>query len=124
MSPGSAALLLTLILGGSQAAGGTTAADLIGLDLERLHDSGLYGPPNGRRSLSYELCIPSGPLYREEVATIDPSARFQPGSRGRVGCASHQVLVIGDTHQPGFQEILASLAALPYVDRIVEALFE
>lgn len=97
---------------------------VLGIDLARLDDDGLTGPPDGRRALDYEFCIPGAARYREEVARIDPSARFFPGSRGRIGCRSHEVLVLGNTHQPGFSAILLSLARLPYVTRIEEAFFE
>ncbi len=96
----------------------------IGFDLERLDAAGLQGPPDGRRSLDYEFCIPDGPGPRAEVTAIDPSARFQPGSRGRIGCTAGQVLVLGNTHQAGWREVLHALAALPYVKRISEAWFE
>jgi len=32
--------------------------------------------------------------------------------------------VLGNTYQRGFREVLAALAALPYVTRIIEARFE
>jgi hypothetical protein len=96
----------------------------IGFDLNRLDESGLQGPLDGRRALDYEYCIPGAARYRERVAAIDPSARFLPGSRGRIGCRPDQVLVLGNTHQPGFRDVLAALAALPFVERIVECVFE
>lgn len=115
------ALLLALLL----ALGSAVAVPgAIGFDLGRLDDSGLYGPPDGRRALDYEFCIPQGLSYRERVAAIDPSARFFPGSRGRIGCATGEVLVLGNTHQAGFREVLRGLAGLPFVARIVEAVFE
>jgi len=97
---------------------------VIGFDLTRLDASGLQGPPGGLRALDYELCIPDDPSRRDEVAAIDPSARFHPGSPGRSRCGEGQVLVIGNTHQPGFQDILHRLAGLPYVARISETLYE
>jgi hypothetical protein len=97
---------------------------IIGFDLGRLDESGLYGPPNGRRALDYEYCIPEGQPYRDRVLAIDPSARFQPGSPGRIGCGAGQVLVLGNTHQPGYRQILQGLVDLPFVGRIVEAVFE
>jgi len=94
------------------------------LELSRLDDAGLYGPSDGLRALDYEFCIPAGARFREEVASIDQSARFLGKSRGRVGCRSDEVLVIGNTHQPDFRRVLARLAELPYVERIVPAWFE
>jgi hypothetical protein len=105
-------------------AGPGAAADKLGVDLSRLDDQGLYGPKDGRRSLDYEYCIPAGAAYRAEVAGIDPSARIREFSPGRVGCGPDQVLVLGNTHQPGFRQVLSGLAALDYVERIVPAWFE
>jgi hypothetical protein len=114
------AVLLALGTAGTALA----APGAIAFDLSRLDESGLYGPPDGLRALDYEYCIPQGQSYRDRVAAIDPSARFQPGSRGRIGCGSAQVLVLGNTHQPGHRQILKALAELPFVRRIVEAVFE
>jgi hypothetical protein len=96
----------------------------IRFDLSRLNDSGLHGPPDGRRALDYEFCIPAGEKYVTEIKAIDPSATVHPRSPGRIGCADAQYLVTGNTHQPRFREILRELAALPYVTRIDEAFFE
>jgi len=96
----------------------------IRFDLSRLNDSGLRGPPDGLRALDYEFCIPSGERYVQEVKAIDPSAAVYSRSPGRIGCTEDQNLVIGNTHQLDFQEVLRELAALPYVARIDEAFFE
>ncbi len=118
-------LAAALLLGATVAAGASAGAPaVIAFDLNRLDAAGLQGPPDGRRALDYEFCIPRGQGPREQVAAIDPSARFQPGSRGRIGCGSDQVLVLGNTHQPDHRQILQRLAGLPYVVRIAEALFE
>lgn len=121
-------LLLALILlgtvNGGMANGGGARPEAIDFELGPLDDSGLHGPPDGRRSLDYEFCIPAGAPYRDRVAAIDPSARFTPRGRGRIGCGPTQSLVIGNTHQPGFREILETLAQLPFVERISQALFE
>jgi hypothetical protein len=117
-------LVLSLLLGGAAAGEGAGPGALIGFDLNRLNASGLQGPPDGLRALDYEFCIPHGPAFRAQVAAIDPSARFHPGSRGRIGCTPDQVLVLGNTHQDGFRAILHALAGLPYVARIAEAVFE
>jgi hypothetical protein len=96
----------------------------LAFDLARLDEQGLYGPEDGKRSLDYEYCIPRGAAYRAEVAEIDPSARFQESSPGRVGCGLDQVLVLGNTHQPGFTRVLSRIAALDYVVRIEPSWFE
>jgi hypothetical protein len=96
----------------------------IGLDLEAIDDDGLTGPPAGRRSVDYEFCVPDVPALLARVQTIDPSVRVYRGSHGRVGCGPSEALVIGNTHQPDWREVLRRLAALPYVRRIVQAHFE
>lgn len=94
------------------------------LDVAGLDASGLSGPPGGRRALDYEYCIPEGEKYQASVRAIDPSARFMPLSRGRIGCRKDQLLVLGNTHQEGWRSVLDALAALPYVRRIEPAWFE
>ncbi len=39
-----------------------------------------------------EFCIPAGEEYRMKVSEIYPEVEFLPGSRGRIGCTSEQVL--------------------------------
>jgi hypothetical protein len=116
------ALAASLLLPGARA--GEWGDAVIGFDIGRLNADGLQGPPSGLRALDYEYCIPADESAVAEVAAIDPSSRFMPGSRGRIGCGEGQTLVLGNTHQPGFRAILESLAALPYATRIVEAHFE
>jgi len=108
----------------AQSPGTGEALAKIRFDLSRLNDSGLQGPPDGLRALDYEFCIPSGEMYATEIKAIDPSATVYSRSPGRIGCAGGQSLVIGNTHQPDFREILTNLAARPYVTRIDESFFE
>lgn len=96
----------------------------IGFDLARLDAEGLRGPADGKVAVSYEFCIPDTPECKARVRTIDPSVRFMPGSRGRIGAGAGQCLCIGSTHQKDFARVLRSLAALPCIDRIVECHFE
>lgn len=95
----------------------------VGFDPDLIGEDGLYGPPNGRRALDYELCIPDAMPYRDQVTAIDPSLRFST-SPGRIGCAENELLAIGTSHQTGFRSVLESLAQLPYVRRIEQAWFE
>ena len=97
---------------------------VLAFDLSALDAQGLIGPPDGKRALSYEFCIPAGAAQVAEVRGIDPSARFFPVSPGRIGCGADQQLVIGHTHQPDFASILRRLADLPYVERIEPSHFE
>ncbi|WP_295386345.1 hypothetical protein [uncultured Thiodictyon sp.] len=121
------ARVLLLLLGATIAASAADGVDplsVIAFDLSRLDAAGLQGPPDGQRALDYEFCIPQGEVPQRQVAAIDPSARFQPGSRGRIGCGPAQVLVLGNTHQPGYRQVLLRLAGLPFVVRIAQAMFE
>ncbi|HWH46208.1 MAG TPA: hypothetical protein VN664_00305 [Burkholderiales bacterium] len=96
----------------------------IDVDLENVNSEGLRGPPDGLRAVHYEFCIPADEESAKEVRSIDPSAQFMRGSRGRIGCARDQVLVVGNTHQRSYRQVLERLAALEYVTRIAETFFE
>ena len=122
-------LLLALLYAGtscvqSHLAAPDAALQKITFELAGLDADGLRGPPDGRRSLSYEFCIPNTPERIAEVGSIDPTVQFMPASRGRIGCGRTQCLCIGSTHQKGFRHVLERLAALPYIERIDECFFE
>jgi hypothetical protein len=120
-----AALALTLCCGQSGAVEPQEAAvGVIGFDLCDLDAQGLIGPPDGKRAVDYEFCIPAGEGFAAEISAIDATARFHPGSPGRIGCGEGQVLVLGNTHRPDFAFVLQRLSELPYVDRIERAWFE
>jgi hypothetical protein len=103
---------------------GSTAMAKIRFDLSVLDDNGLYGPPNGLRALHYEFCIPATEAHAEQVSAINPSLEIMRGSRGRIGCTEEQYLCVGSTHQPGFRDVLARLAELPYIERIEQSFAE
>ncbi|MHC4910920.1 MAG: hypothetical protein ACYTF9_14525 [Planctomycetota bacterium] len=96
----------------------------ITFDLDSIGEGGLCGPDDGRVAVSYEFCIPDDEFNAAEVRRIDPTLTISPGSHGRIGCGEMQALCIGSTHQPGFRDVLARLAALPYVEEIRECFFE
>ena len=96
----------------------------ITFDLDPLDEEGLRGPPDGRRALSYEFCIPNTPRHVAEVSAIDSTVQCMAGSPGRIGCGADQSLCIGSTHQEDFRGVLRQLAELEYVERIDEAFFE
>jgi hypothetical protein len=115
------ALALTLAIAPSvYGAGMPDPNRKIQFDLEQLDEQGLYGPVDGKRSLSYEFCIPQDPAVIEQVMAIDPSLIMYLRSPGRIGCETGEVLAIGDTHQPHYREILNSLASLPEIEQIVQ----
>lgn len=90
----------------------------IRFDLNQLDESGLYGPTDGKRSLSYEFCLPNNLATIETVQNIDPTLVIYLHSPGRVGCSDRELLAIGETHQPNYREVLLSLASLDTIDRI------
>ena len=92
--------------------------------LDGIRADGLHGPADGSRSVAYEFCIPSNDEAYQQVRMIDPSLQIQPDSPGRIGCAENQSLCIGETHQPGWHEVLQKLAALNYVSEIRQSDFE
>jgi len=89
-----------------------------------VNEEGLRGPPTGLRAVHYEFCVPAGQRYAAEVRGIDPTVQLMPASRGRIGCTSRQVLAVGSTHQHSYRQVLEQLAALVYVERIIESPFE
>jgi len=93
-------------------------------DLDRLGADGLQGPPDGRRALHYEYCIPDRPEAIGAVGAIDPALQIQGHSPGRAGCGADELLCLGHTHQPGHGAVLERLARLPFIAEIREAYFE
>jgi uncharacterized lipoprotein YbaY len=103
---------------------GPPADAKIHLDLTKLDDEGLYGPPDGRRAMAFEFCIPSTEECEREVRAIDAELQLQAGAPGRIGCGPDQILCIGSTHRKDYRAVLHRLAALPYVERIEEFIGE
>jgi len=93
-------------------------------DLDRLGADGLQGPPDGRRALHYEYCIPDRPEAIGAVSGIDPTLQIQGHSPGRAGCGADELLCLGHTHQPDHVAVLERLARLPFIAEIREAHFE
>ena len=96
----------------------------ITFDISKLDESGLYGPPGGKRAQSYEFCIQDTFQNRIVVNRIDPTVKFFAESPGRIGCGKYESLCIGSTHQKDFRGVLQRLAELKYVQRIDESFFE
>ena len=90
------------------------ALEKISFDISEIDENGLIGPADGKRSVSYEFCIPIDRKKRREVAAIDPSVRFFDGPKGRIGCHD-QYLCLGGG---GTQEVLLRLAGLEYIKKI------
>ena len=117
-------LIIAMISGCASVSDPQPLSSKIDIDLGNVNSEGLRGPPDGLRAVHYEFCIPAGEDRVAEVLSIDPTARFMRGSRGRIGCARDQILVVGSTHQRSYRQVLERLAALEYVSRIGENFFE
>jgi hypothetical protein len=98
--------------------------DKIEFDRSKISPEGLIGPPDGLRSVRYEFCIPASKQALAEVQAIAPEIRCHLSVHGRIGCSRDQYLCLGDTHNPGWQDILRSLANLDYVQKIIESFGE
>lgn len=96
----------------------------ITFNVSTLDEDGLFGPPDGKRALAYEFCIPDTVENRTVVAQIDPTITFFAQSPGRIGCRKHEILCVGSTHQQDFAGVLHQLASLKYVQRIDESFLE
>ena len=92
--------------------------------IEGIRPDGLRGPPDGLVSVAYEFCVPANERVYQEVRRIDAGVQISPGLSGRIGCSKGQALCTGNTHQPGWREVLKGLSALPYVSEIRECFFE
>lgn len=91
----------------------------ITFDLSKISVDGLVGSADAQRSLSYEFCIPADQKYLAEVRALDPSVQISR-SPGRIGCTKNQYLVIGETHQSQWRDVLMAIAHLDYVQQIDE----
>ena len=95
--------------------------DNILFDYTGIDDSGLR---HGEVAVDYEFCIPARADALSEINRIEPDARVLKKSKGRVGCTDEQWLCIINTRDPHWKKKLFAIAALPYVERIVETFYE
>jgi len=95
----------------------------IKFDLTQLDKDGLSGPDDGKRSISYEFCIPDNKINRDKVKKIDKSIQFTK-AMGRSMCGKNQILCLGNTHQPNSVKVLERLSKLTYIEKITETYFE
>ncbi len=95
----------------------------IKFDLSQLDKDGLSGPDDGKRSISYEFCIPDNKINRDKVKKIDISIQFTK-AMGRSMCGKNQILCLGNTHQPNSVKVLERLSKLTYIEKITETYFE
>ena len=106
---------------------GAEASDIwkkVEIDLGQIDAAGLRGPADGKVAVAYEFSIPDAEDARNQVAAIDKTVQFMPGSRGRIGALPDECLCIGSTHQPEYRQVLFRLASLPFIKRIIVCDFE
>ncbi len=101
-----------------------TSPEKINFDLSQLDNEGLYGPDDGKQSLSYEFCIPANADNITQVLSIDPTAIVYRQSPGRMQCTQDHYLVVGNTHQDNYRATLEALAQLEYITQISQTFFE
>jgi len=117
-------VLNSLLLSSLLLLSGCTQKSKLSFDIQHLDSDGLQGKKGAKRSLSYEYCIIDTPQLRTTITSIDPSSRFIKGSPGRSGCSAEEALVLGNTHQKNFAEILNTLSQLKEIQMIRETHFE
>lgn len=106
---------------------GTDSHDIwkkIEIDFSQIDAAGLRGPADGKVAVAYEFSIPDTEDARGQVAAIDKTVQFMPGSHGRIGAQPGECLCIGSTNQPEYRQILFRLASLPFIRRIIVCDFE
>jgi len=101
-----------------------TNTEKIEFDITKLNQQGLYGSPDGLRSLSYEFCIPADEYFVSIIHNIDPEIKIYRHSPGRVACTPAEYLCIGDTYNKPYQKIFNELAELSFIKRIIQSVFE
>ena len=109
---------VVLLLSACAAAPTTVPSAKVRFPLDSIRADGLSGPADGLVSIDYEFCVPATPEKLAEVRRIDPSVRISLVARGRIGRKDGQALCLGNTHQPGWRDVLERLAALEYVAEI------
>lgn len=94
-------------------------------DLGEFTEDGLRQRIHGEgSSINYEFCIPADEEAVKEVTSIDATAKIHKGSKGRSGCSDSEWLVIGESRQSNFKDVIKSLAKLKYVREISETFWE
>jgi hypothetical protein len=94
-------------------------------DLGEFTEDGLRQRIHGEgSSINYEFCIPADEEAVKEVTSIDATAKIHKGSKGRSGCSESEWLVIGESRQSNFKDVIKSLAKLKYVREISETFWE
>lgn len=113
----SASLVAVLLLAAC-ASSPPKGMDKIRFDLRKVDAAGFEGPPDGKREVAYQFCIPNTLERRVEVLELDPTAHFESEVAGRAGCTSEEILVHARTGAPNWLGRLQAIAALPYVNSI------
>jgi hypothetical protein len=96
----------------------STGVEKIRFDLKKVDANGFEGPPDGKRPVDYQFCVPNDLQTRMAVIELEPAARFESEVAGRAGCTPDEILVHASTDGPNWRGRLNAIAALPYVQSI------
>lgn len=107
-----------------QSAAYPTEMAKIKFPMDNIRADGLRGPPGGLVTVSYEFCVPANDQVYQEIRRIDQSISIYANAPGRIACAANESLVIGETGQQHWREVLKTLSSLNYIDEIRECFFE
>lgn len=73
--------------------------------------------------IDFEFCIPKDEKYYQEILAIDPGLK-KAESKGRSKCSDNQYLIMGNTHNKDYMDILCKIANLEYVKEINQTFWE
>ncbi len=105
--------------------GNTLTERKIRIDLSKFNDEGYRVRTDGEKSsTSYEFCIPANDSILSVVKAIDPTASEMKSSKGRSDCGDMEWLVISNTHQKNFKDVIRKLSELSYIRKITETFWE
>lgn len=111
-------LVAAVVMASACVAPPPTGLEKIRFDLNRIDAAGFEGPPDGKREVAYQFCIPNTLERRVEILELDPTAHFESEVAGRAGCTTDEILVHARTGAPHWRGRLEAVAALPYVKSI------
>ncbi len=95
----------------------------IKFDLAKIDQRGLIGDEDNKVAVDFEFCIPKTSNAIEEVMAIYPQFKQQEG-KGKSNCGEHQILILGNTYNNDYKNILCKLSRLEYIKEIKQTYWE
>ncbi|MCB0409230.1 MAG: hypothetical protein KDD29_03365 [Flavobacteriales bacterium] len=95
----------------------------IKFDLTKIDQRGLAGDEDNKTAVDFEFCIPNTSSTIEEVMAIYPQFKQQE-SKGKSNCGEHQILILGNTYNNDYKNILCKLSQLEYIKEIKQTYWE